>query len=140
MKSRFFLCLQGLRQRLSDCSTIVRVGDVLVVLLACALVLMLFQRYWLLGPATKVKVLQAGKTLGIYSLQQEKTLTIHGVLGDSVVHIHQGRVRFTQSPCPNKYCIHQGWLQRTGQVAICLPNQISIELIGHHKSVDSLTY
>lgn len=117
-----------------------RPGDWLVLTFAMLMVVFIFQEFWLLGPASKVKVMQAGKVLGIYSLQQERQLHVHGPLGDSVVSIHLGKVRFTQSPCPNQYCIHQGWLARAGQVAICLPNQVSVELIGAKKSYDSITY
>ena len=48
--------------------------------------------------------------------------------------------RYTQSPCRNQYCVHQGWLSRAGQVAVCLPNQISLELLGGDKNYDSLNY
>lgn len=117
-----------------------RLGDWLVLALALLLLVMMFQQFWVLGPASKVKVMQAGKVLGVYSLQQERTLHVHGPLGETTVHIHQGKVRFAQSPCPNQYCVHQGWLERAGQVAICLPNQVSVELVGANKSYDSISY
>jgi len=36
--------------------------------------------------------------------------------------------------------VHQGWLSHAGQVAICLPNQISLELLAERKLYDSLSY
>jgi hypothetical protein len=36
--------------------------------------------------------------------------------------------------------VRQGWLTQAGEVAICLPNQVSLELIGSTKRYDSLSY
>lgn len=71
---------------------------------------------------------------------QNKTLKVAGTLGHAVIEIQQGKVRFKHSPCHNQYCVHQGWLTRASQTAICIPNQISIELIGAEAAFDSLNY
>ena len=73
-------------------------------------------------------------------VDQERTLDIHGPLGNSRIVIQHGQVRFEHSPCTNQYCVHQGWLKRAGQVAICLPNQVSLELLGAKRAYDSLNY
>lgn len=78
--------------------------------------------------------------LGEYSLMQTKTLKVAGRLGNAVIEIQQGKVRFKHSPCHNQYCVHQGWLSHANQAAICIPNQISIELIGAKAAFDSLSY
>ena len=58
------------------------------------------------------------------SLDEEKTVSVKGTLGDSVVEIKNGKVHMKESPCPNKLCIHQGWLD-SGAI-ICLPNKVVI--------------
>jgi type IX secretion system PorP/SprF family membrane protein len=80
------------------------------------------------------------KVYASLSLNQSRILLIHGPLGDSRISIQNGQVRFVSSPCRNQYCVHQGWLKHSGQVAICLPNQISLELLGADKPFDSLNY
>jgi len=115
-------------------------GDWFVIIASLIVTIYLFQTLWTSAPASQLQIRQADKIMGTYDLNQTRELQIHGPLGDSHISIHQGRVRFKQSPCTNQYCVHQGWLERAGQVAICLPNQISLQLIGEKKPYDSLNY
>ncbi len=115
-------------------------GDWFVIIASLMVTIYLFQTLWTSAPASQLQIRQADKIMGTYDLNQTRELQIHGPLGDSHISIHQGRVRFKQSPCTNQYCVHQGWLERAGQVAICLPNQISLQLIGEKKPYDSLNY
>ena len=115
-------------------------GDWLVILIGIIAVGFMFQQFWSFSPASKLKIRQGNKIVGTYDLNQTRDLRIHGALGDSLISILQGKVRFRQSPCNNQYCVHQGWLSHAGQVAICLPNQISLQLMGAKSSYDSLNY
>lgn len=116
------------------------IGDWLVLFICAVIVIWLFQTLWSNTPASQLQIRQADQLIGSYDLNQTRELHIHGPLGDSRISIDQGKVRFKQSPCTNQYCVHQGWLERAGQVAICLPNQISLQLIGGKKPYDSLNY
>ena len=115
-------------------------GDWLVIVIGAIAVIWLFQSLWSNAPASQLQIRQADKIIGTYDLNQTRELHIHGPLGESHISIDQGKVRFKQSPCTNQYCVHQGWLAHAGQVAICLPNQISLQLIGENKPYDSLNY
>lgn len=115
-------------------------GDWLIVLASVVVVGLLFASFWSFEPAAKLRIRQGDKIYGTYSLNQTRTLSIHGPLGDSIISIKAGQVRFISSPCHNQYCVHQGWLKRAGQAAICLPNQVSLELLGAKKAYDSLNY
>lgn len=115
-------------------------GDWLVIVITAIGVIYLFQTLWSNTPASQLQIRQADKIIGTYDLNQTRELHIHGPLGESHISIAQGKVRFKQSPCTNQYCVHQGWLAHAGQVAICLPNQISLQLIGENKPYDSLNY
>jgi hypothetical protein len=115
-------------------------GDWLVILISIIAIFFMFQQFWSFSPANKLKIRQGNKIVGTYDLNQTRELRIHGALGDSLISISQGKVRFKQSPCNNQYCVHQGWLSHAGQVAICLPNQISLQLTGAKSSYDSLNY
>ena len=116
------------------------IGDWLVIFFGLVAVIFMFQQFWSFEQASKLKIRQGNQTIGTYDLNQTRQLHIHGALGDSLISIAQGKVRFKQSPCNNQYCVHQGWLSRAGQVAICLPNQISLQLIGAKNAYDSLNY
>lgn len=115
-------------------------GDWLTVIFSSLLIIYLFQALWSQEPAAKIQIRVGNKIHATYDLNQQRNITVHGKLGDAIIHIARGKVRFARSPCHNQYCVHQGWLTHTGQVAICLPNQISLELIGKQKPYDSLNY
>lgn len=114
-------------------------GDWLIVMLSVCLLVMLWSHSLPAGRAQKCQIRQGSQLIGTYDLQQERRVRIRGHMGDSVIHIHQGKVRFEHAPCHNQYCVQQGWLDRAGQVVLCLPNQISITLLGE-RSFDSLSY
>lgn len=42
----------------------------------------------------------------------------------------RGRIRFEWADCPDKTCVHTGWLTRAGQSAACLPNRVLVKLVG----------
>ncbi|HEY3299765.1 MAG TPA: NusG domain II-containing protein [Methylophilaceae bacterium] len=115
-------------------------GDYLAMLAGLALVVLLFKTLWQHEAAAKIMIRQGDHIFATLSLNQERSLVVHGPIGDSHIIIHQGKVRFASSPCNSQYCVHQGWLNRAGQVAICLPNRVSVELIGATKNYDTLNY
>jgi hypothetical protein len=116
------------------------IGDWLTIIFSVMLTAYLFQTLWSHEHASKVQIRIGDKVYAAYDLNQQRDIKVHGAIGDAVIHISQGKVRFSKSPCHNQYCVHQGWLTRSGQAAICLPNQISLELIGEQKPYDSLNY
>lgn len=116
------------------------VGDWLVIFVSIITVFLLFQHFWRFEHPSTLKIRLGDKVVGTYDLNQIRELKFNGPIGVSVISIHQGKVRFKQSPCHNQYCVHQGWLSHAGQVAICIPNQLSIQLLGKQSSYDSLNY
>ncbi len=116
------------------------IGDWLIVIASLIGVFFLFQTLWSNESAAKVQITVGDKIYATYSLNQQREIHIHGKLGDTVISISQGKARFAKSPCHTQYCVHQGWLTHAGQAAICLPNQVSLELLGETKPYDSLNY
>ncbi len=115
-------------------------GDYLVISLGLLLVVYLFKTLWHSEHAAKIQVRQGNQIVATLSLNQDRLMDVVGPLGISKIEIKQGKVRFLSSPCTNQYCVHQGWLYHEGQAAICLPNRVSLELLGSQKSYDSLNY
>lgn len=116
------------------------IGDWATIISCAIIIIYMFQTLWSHEQAAKVQIRIGDKIHAVYDLNQQRDIMLHGTIGDAVIHIGQGKVRFAKSPCHNQYCVHQGWLTHSGQVAVCLPNQISLELIGEQKPYDSLNY
>jgi hypothetical protein len=66
----------------------------------------------------------------VYPLDGERTVSLHGPLGETVVEIHGGAVRVLSSPCAEKLCVRSGAISRPGQWLACLPNRVFIEVQG----------
>ena len=47
-----------------------------------------------------------------------------------LLEIRAHRICFQHSDCPDKICIHNGWLGREGEQAVCLPNRVIVRLTG----------
>jgi hypothetical protein len=73
-----------------------------------------------------VKIGLDNKTVYTLPLGEDRTVSVTGPLGDSIIEIKGGRVHMKDSPCPDKLCVQQGWTDR-GAI-ICLPNKVVISL------------
>ena len=67
--------------------------------------------------------------------------TIEGENGQTNdIRAEQGRIRITSASCPDKVCVHQGWIENGVVPIVCLPNKITIEIRGTTDSeIDGLT-
>lgn len=115
-------------------------GDWLTLGLGGTLVALLFATLWQSEPAGKVRIRAGDTVFATLSLAQKRTLDVPGPLGISRIEIDNGRARVASDPGRHQYCVKQGWLSRAGEVAMCLPNQVSVELLGGEKAYDSLNY
>jgi hypothetical protein len=66
----------------------------------------------------------------LYPLDVSETIAVRGPLGDTVVVIDSGRARIVSSPCRNQTCVASPPVQRHGQWAACLPNQVMVSVNG----------
>ena len=116
------------------------IGDSLIVLISLIFIVFAFKAFWHFETGSVVQVNFQGKTYGNFSLFQDKKISLMGKEGESIIEIKDGRARFKSAPCKNQYCVQQGWIHFTGQMLICIPNEISIEILGKSKAYDSLNY
>jgi len=123
-----------------DALRLIRVGDWLVLLLCMIATAWLFATLWQGHTADKAIVRSGGKVVAELSLMENRSYLAHGPLGNSRIEIHNRRARVAEDPSPRQYCVKQGWLSQAGEAALCLPNQISLELTGAKKLYDSLSY
>jgi hypothetical protein len=116
-------------------------ADSVILIAALALLAFLFIRFW--GDATQgeqARILVGGKEFSIVSLYKDQRLRIPGALGVSELEIRAGKIRFVDSPCQGKQCIHTGWLALGGEVAACLPNRITVQVIGREPRFDAINF
>lgn len=118
----------------------IKPGDWLTVLLGSISVVLLALKLWSGDLADKAIIRSGGKIFREAPLSPDQRIEVRGPLGISIITIQNRKVRITSDPSPRQYCVRQGWLQQAGEIALCLPNQVSVELAGSKKQYDSLNY
>ncbi|MEQ1592113.1 MAG: NusG domain II-containing protein [Thiobacillaceae bacterium] len=120
--------------------TLLRPGDWLILLLGCATVASLATIFWS-GTAGDTLIIRAGgKIHDQASLRRTQTFSVQGPLGVTLIEIQPGRARIARDPSPRQLCVKQGWLSHAGEAALCLPNQVSVEIQGAVRAHDSVAY
>ena len=120
--------------------SILRPGDVAVLLAAGGLVIALTWWSWGAETGDSVVIRAAGRIVKTAALTQPQTFSIAGPLGTTQIEIEPGRARVAADPSPRQLCVKQGWLTQSGQAALCLPNQVSLEIRGRRTAYDTLGY
>ena len=120
--------------------SLVRPGDWLVVILGVSICVLSYSLVWQDGAAEKVIVKRGGEIFAELDLSRNRRIDVPGPLGVTVVAVEKRRVRVVSDPGPRQYCVRQGWLERAGEIAICAPNEVSVQVVGGKSVYDSLSY
>lgn len=120
--------------------SLLRPGDWLVVGVSAALVALSFPIVWQGGVAEKAVVRRDGEVVAELDLARKRTLQVSGAIGTTVIRVEPGRARVAADPGPRQYCVRQGWLRRPGEIAICAPNHVSLQIAGRSSGFDSIAY
>ena len=116
-------------------------ADSVVILAAVTLIGTLYATLWTVDPAAaEVEIWSRGERVQSVPLAEDRILDIPGALGVSRIEIRQAQVRFVSSPCTNKVCIHSGWQRHAGETTACLPNQVSVRILGRDRRYDAINF
>ena len=117
------------------------IADLAVVLAALMVLPALYAGFWHSGAkGSHAQLLLGGRTALTLALDEPGTFDIQGWRGDSRVEVRAGRVRFVDSPCRGKVCVHSGWLSHAGEVAACLPNGLALLVTGGERRYDAINF
>jgi hypothetical protein len=118
----------------------IKLGDWLTLLLGGIFVALLTLKLWSGDLADKAIIRSGGKIFKEVALSRNQQIEVPGPLGVTIVSIQNRKARIASDPSPRQYCVRQGWLKQSGEIALCLPNQVSVELAGSRRKYDSLNY
>lgn len=105
-------------------------GDLLVVLAALTVSLGYLVSLVSAAEPSRAVITAEGVSVGPYDLRRQRLVRVAGPLGDTEIEIRAGRARIRASLCPHQVCVRRGWLSRSGQVAVCVPNLVILEIVG----------
>ena len=71
------------------------------------------------------------REIDLDKVDEPMEFTITGDNGQTnEVRAENGRIRITSASCPDKICVHQGWIENGVVPIVCLPNKVTIEIRG----------
>lgn len=81
----------------------------------------------------KAEVVLEGRIIQTLSVAENEGQIIRVIMprGTAEVEIRAGAVRILEMPddlCPRKICSHTGWIKRSGETIICVPNRLMVRL------------
>ena len=68
--------------------------------------------------------IHSGDSVAILPLDSDTLLQVSGNLGPLSIRIENCRARMESSPCQGQDCVLAGWLDSSGDLAICVPSGV----------------
>ena len=108
-----------------------RIGDwsLIAVLLAAIGAGLVFHRRPSAAESTVV-IRFSQETVYRLPISKKRSLAVNGPLGKTWIRVDSGAVFIRQAPCPNRTCMRMGPIRRPGQVLICIPNRVLVQIVG----------
>lgn len=123
-------------------------GDIILVLTLAGIIILSFvglQVYKNFNNAGtgKIAVIRQNdkviKKIDLDKVSEPQRIEVKGDYVD-VVLVEKGKIRFEEANCPDLVCVKSGWMNRKGDMAVCLPNRVSIRIEGTDPSVDGVAF
>lgn len=88
-----------------------------------------------------VNIISDGKVVRTVDLTtaQNETFSVEYGGSTNTVEIKDGKIRVQSAECPDKTCVHMGWLKSSAMPIVCLPNHLVIEFVNTDGGVDAIT-
>lgn len=75
------------------------------------------------------------------SINDEEIIKIENKKGYNIVKIHNHGVEIIEASCPDKVCIHSGFITKPSESIVCLPNKVNIKITtndDNHKNEEDI--
>jgi hypothetical protein len=106
-------------------------GDYAVLALCVLALPALLVRYGLPGSTgTQARINVGNAIYAQVPLSRAQVYRVPGALGISEIEVRAGQIRFNSSPCLGQQCVHSGWAKRGGEFIACVPNRVSVTVLG----------
>ena len=73
-------------------------------------------------------------TVARFPLSEDGVFVLNG--GANTLEIKDRKIRMLEAQCPNLQCVHQGWISKSYQSIVCLPNKLIVTIEGDDRVVD----
>ena len=81
------------------------------------------------------------RRIDLSRVTEPETFTVEdGAGGYNVVTVEPGRIRVEDANCPDRVCVHYGWLERSRIPILCVPHKLMICIVGADGGPDAVSY
>lgn len=79
-----------------------------------------------------------GKVLAEIDLSAKKDdeFTIETSEGNNKIVVHDGGISIVEADCSDGVCVNQGTAKKPGDMIVCLPHRVIIEVVGANNNTD----
>ena len=89
--------------------------------------------------AASLKITAGGQVYGVYSLDENRTITVKKDGHTNKITISNGSVSMAFSDCHGQDCVMSHAITRTGEQIVCLPNKVVLEIKGGESGYDTIS-
>lgn len=100
---------------------------------------------WLVVPSAagrgplRARLVHDGRVVAELPLDKPAKRSFDFEAGEIAVEVTPGRgIHISETHCPNKICMHEGWIDRPGETIACLPNRFLVEIEGGEPEYDAV--
>lgn len=119
-------------------------NDLLIIIAVCIITIILLIPHFTGGKALTAEISVDGEIVKTVSLSEVsgfyefKTDTSPAV----TITAENGRIRVSEAECPDRLCVNCGWLDSDGDMAVCLPAKVVVNVKGQESknAPDVITY
>lgn len=86
------------------------------------------------GSGQRTAVIRCGDVRHELALGEDGLFRFDGI--DAGFEVKNGKIRLTEASCPDKICEKTGYIGSSGQSIICVPNKITVSVVGSDEGVD----
>lgn len=85
------------------------------------------------APAMQAEVTIDGELVETLDLSKDQEVTIHGARGGmNRLVVQDGEIWCEEASCPDQVCVHQGKQSRDGELIVCLPSLMIVQIKGRN--------
>ncbi len=99
-----------------------------VIIIVIALVVILFFKLNT-KKGFNVQISIDGKVVENFSIEDDREYQVNTENGENLVIIENGQVRVSYADCPDKVCVNHVPIKSVGEVIICLPHKLVVEVV-----------
>lgn len=104
------------------------------IILIAAVIFYFINQFYYSKEGESVLVLVDNEEVGRYSLEEDLNLVIHsGEKETNTLIIQDQKAKIAEATCPDKLCVNNHAVSKSGESIICLPNKVIIKVISNDK-------